>query len=389
MRQCVRCHTCGNRFRREETSDGLTLSLPDEADADADADADVSLEQCLTELLTPQPLSGDDKYHCDVCKAKSDATLTREIAALPPALVLMLSRTRYSPARGQYKDSRHVAFPPTLDLDELLERVRREQAEQARRERPVSTSLRVLADGRVALSLTPTTTAADATDDGAVTTAAPPGASTSKRLFSDRPRTRSTAAAEAAKAAEAAAIEARAAAPCAESEELRPSFSDDDLPEESPSSVLHMATPGVGGGGGGGTSVAGRHYRLRSVVVHSGLSTDVGHYFAHGRQRHGAWRMYNDARVYSSTERQALGAEAYILCYELSPPGADEAEADADDEGALPVGAEVWPREAADAEGTQTEWGYRLLIGGLVGAIAALVARKLGVLEEVGSGTGA
>jgi hypothetical protein len=178
------------------------------------------------------------------------------------------------------------------------------------------------------------------------------------------------------------------------------------------------------------------------VVVHSGQSTHVGHYYCYGHYapgtapgseqpgreqrgarygaRYGAWRLYNDARVYTATERSVLDAEAFVLCYELCETGdGDRAVKPEEEEEEEEEGIEVWPRElettlssgglgrrvtaaletalsfgglgrrvtaaletALSFGGlgrrvTAGDWGYRLIIGALVAAIAALVARKV------------
>ena len=102
------------------TCTGLVLALPDPVDSDEGPPAPLSITACLAELQGPHRLSGDDQYDCDVCGGKRDATLTRELGELPPALLLMLRRTRYSVARGQYKDLRHVIFESIFDVDGLL-----------------------------------------------------------------------------------------------------------------------------------------------------------------------------------------------------------------------------------------------------------------------------
>jgi hypothetical protein len=128
--------------------------------------------------------------------------------------------------------------------------------------------------------------------------------------------------------------------------------------------------------------------------------------------------------VYTATERSVLGAEAFVLCYELCETGdGDRAvklvEEEREEEEEEEEGIEVWPRELETAlisgglgrrvtaaletalsfgglgrrvtaaletalsfgglgrRVTTGDWGYRLIIGALVAAIAALVARKV------------
>jgi hypothetical protein len=111
--------------------------------------------------------------------------------------------------------------------------------------------------------------------------------------------------------------------------------------------------------------------------------------------------------VYTATERSVLDAEAFVLCYELCETGdGDRAvkpeEEVREEEEEEEEGIEVWPRELETALSsgglgrrvtaaletalsfgglgrrvTAGDWGYRLIIGALVAAIAALVARKV------------
>lgn len=59
----------------------------------------------------------------------------------------------------------------------------------------------------------------------------------------------------------------------------------------------------------------GCHYKLNSVVSHSGSSPFVGHYISWCRVDD-KWFLFNDSSVTESTEATVLGAEAFILLYE-------------------------------------------------------------------------
>lgn len=59
----------------------------------------------------------------------------------------------------------------------------------------------------------------------------------------------------------------------------------------------------------------GCHYKLNSVVSHSGSSPFVGHYISWCRVDD-KWFLFNDSSVTESTEASVLNAEAFILLYE-------------------------------------------------------------------------
>lgn len=59
----------------------------------------------------------------------------------------------------------------------------------------------------------------------------------------------------------------------------------------------------------------GCHYKLNSVVSHSGSSPFVGHYISWCRVDD-KWFLFNDSSVTESNEADVLGAQAFILLYE-------------------------------------------------------------------------
>ena len=143
LEQLVVCCHCSATSRRLEASHGLVLALPelpDEADAKAEAEAGgagasavaagraaaesdrvVSLRECVAHFLSETPISC---YDCAACRARRDARAAVRVqsgAPLPPALLLSLCRSRYSAARGRYKDRTRVSFPPSFAFDEMFE----------------------------------------------------------------------------------------------------------------------------------------------------------------------------------------------------------------------------------------------------------------------------
>jgi ubiquitin carboxyl-terminal hydrolase 22/27/51 len=54
-------------------------------------------------------------------------------------------------------------------------------------------------------------------------------------------------------------------------------------------------------------------YELASVVVHKG-KIDSGHYISYSREGDD-WFMFDDSKVVLASEKEVLGAEAYLLFY--------------------------------------------------------------------------
>ncbi|XP_065313045.1 ubiquitin carboxyl-terminal hydrolase 36-like [Gordionus sp. m RMFG-2023] len=61
--------------------------------------------------------------------------------------------------------------------------------------------------------------------------------------------------------------------------------------------------------------VINMHYRLYAVLVHSGYSTNYGHYFCYCKAQNGFWYRMDDANVTQTSLQKVLSQEAYILFY--------------------------------------------------------------------------
>ena len=64
---------------------------------------DLSVQQCLDAYCQPEHLQDDNRYWCDACQAKRDATRQVSFARLPPVLNVQLCRYVYDRASGSKK----------------------------------------------------------------------------------------------------------------------------------------------------------------------------------------------------------------------------------------------------------------------------------------------
>jgi hypothetical protein len=96
--QEITCHSCRSVSRRVEQLTDLPLPAP-LASGDG-ALAPVDIGDLLKRLFEAEALTGDDKYHCDACGAKSDAEKRVVITKAPANMVLRLSRFAYDAKAG-------------------------------------------------------------------------------------------------------------------------------------------------------------------------------------------------------------------------------------------------------------------------------------------------
>ena len=80
------CKNCGTNSERNETI--LTLSL--------EVKGALTIDESLNRFESPEYMTGDDKYFCDVCKSKQDAEKTTRFVSLPDYLIISFKRFEYS-----------------------------------------------------------------------------------------------------------------------------------------------------------------------------------------------------------------------------------------------------------------------------------------------------
>ncbi|KAF9526995.1 cysteine proteinase [Crepidotus variabilis] len=105
------CHSCGNRSERRSEFLELEISFKNNS----------KLEDCISASLSPETLSGDNKYSCSRCDSLQDATRYTELRQLPPVLHFSLLRFVYDLNTMERKKSKNtISFPPVLDMSKFV-----------------------------------------------------------------------------------------------------------------------------------------------------------------------------------------------------------------------------------------------------------------------------
>ncbi|KAL2091610.1 hypothetical protein ACEWY4_013873 [Coilia grayii] len=82
-----------------------------------------TLVECLTEFLKEENLDGDNRYFCESCQTKQNATRHIKLQSLPRTLNLQLMRFVFDRKTGHKKKlNTFINFPEVLDMGPFLER---------------------------------------------------------------------------------------------------------------------------------------------------------------------------------------------------------------------------------------------------------------------------
>ncbi|XP_018430579.1 PREDICTED: ubiquitin carboxyl-terminal hydrolase 48 [Nanorana parkeri] len=80
------------------------------------------LTDCVTEFLKEEKLEGDNRYFCETCQSKQNATRKIRLVKLPPTLNLQLMRFVFDRQTGHKKKlNTYIAFSETLDMGPFVE----------------------------------------------------------------------------------------------------------------------------------------------------------------------------------------------------------------------------------------------------------------------------
>uniref|UniRef100_A0A7N9AZX7 Ubiquitin carboxyl-terminal hydrolase 48 n=1 Tax=Mastacembelus armatus TaxID=205130 RepID=A0A7N9AZX7_9TELE len=81
-----------------------------------------NLTECVTEFLKEEKLDGENRYFCETCQSKQNATRRIKLHSLPPTLNLQLMRFVFDRQTGHKKKlNTFISFPEQLDMGPFLE----------------------------------------------------------------------------------------------------------------------------------------------------------------------------------------------------------------------------------------------------------------------------
>ncbi|XP_061641899.1 ubiquitin carboxyl-terminal hydrolase 48 isoform X4 [Phyllopteryx taeniolatus] len=81
-----------------------------------------NLTECVTEFLKDEKLDGDNRYFCESCQSKQNATRRIRLHSLPPTLNLQLMRFVFDRQTGHKKKlNTYISFPEQLDMAPFFE----------------------------------------------------------------------------------------------------------------------------------------------------------------------------------------------------------------------------------------------------------------------------
>lgn len=97
----IKCNKCNNKSRRFEPFNILPLEIPD---------GGKNIKDCLSEFGKIAKLTGDNQYHCDVCKEKNDAEKRMFFWDLPELLIIQFKRFN-NIGRSTRKNTTSISYP--------------------------------------------------------------------------------------------------------------------------------------------------------------------------------------------------------------------------------------------------------------------------------------
>ena len=108
------CLTCKRESVRPSYFYELDLALA--------GNKNLTIEKCIEDFLRIEKMTGDEKYFCESCQSKQDATRCCKLRELPLVLNLQLNRFQYDMQFGRKKKlNSSIMFPQVLDMAKYSE----------------------------------------------------------------------------------------------------------------------------------------------------------------------------------------------------------------------------------------------------------------------------
>ena len=105
----TQCMGCKNITQRKEVFTDLCVSVPKAAEVLGKKR--VTVQSLLKKMLKPESLTGDNKYSCDTCGKKQDASRWIEITQVPNHLMLVMHKFSFDIATCDFKKETTVVHP--------------------------------------------------------------------------------------------------------------------------------------------------------------------------------------------------------------------------------------------------------------------------------------
>ena len=111
----TQCHGCRNITERKEVFTDLCVSVPKQAEVLGKKK--VTVQSLIKRMLKPESLSGDNKYSCDTCGKKQDASRWIELTQLPNHLMLVMHKFSFDIATCDFKKETTAVHPEDGSID--------------------------------------------------------------------------------------------------------------------------------------------------------------------------------------------------------------------------------------------------------------------------------
>jgi ubiquitin C-terminal hydrolase len=111
----TKCSGCNNITERKEVFTDLCVSVPKQAEVLGKKK--VTVQSLIKRMLKPENLTGDNKYSCDTCGKKQDASRWIELTQLPNHLMLVMHKFSFDIATCDFKKETTPVHPEDGSVD--------------------------------------------------------------------------------------------------------------------------------------------------------------------------------------------------------------------------------------------------------------------------------
>jgi len=111
----TQCLNCKRITERKELFTDLCVSVPKESEVLGKKK--VTVQSLIKQMLKPESLNGDNKYSCEQCNSKQDASRWIEITQFPTHLMLVMHKFSYDVKACDFKKEKTAVYPGDGSVD--------------------------------------------------------------------------------------------------------------------------------------------------------------------------------------------------------------------------------------------------------------------------------